>query len=224
MHLNAETQFDVAIVGGGPAGLAAAVYGASEGLKTVMIEREAPGGQAGMSSRIENYLGFPSGLSGADLARRAVTQARRFGVEILTPQEAAAVRVEGPSRVVKLADGSEIGCKALLLAMGVAYRKLDVPGAEALWREALLHARREVADVRMRYLQSVRRAAARDEEVSSDHPEREVRSTLDIDTSKPAAYRDRSARRSVAQRHRPPRSEGSRAGCAGVLPACARSR
>ena len=82
-------------MGGGPAGLAAAVYGASEGLKTVMIEREAPGGQAGMSSRIENYLGFPTGLSGGDLARRAVAQAQRFGVEILSPQEAVSVRVEG---------------------------------------------------------------------------------------------------------------------------------
>src|SRR5438876_1170159 len=133
LRVRAEMAFyDLVIVGGGPAGLAAAVYGASEGLRTVMIEREAPGGQAGMSSRIENYLGFPSGLSGADLARRAVAQARRFGVEILAPQEAQAVRVEGPSRRVKLADGSEIGCKVLLLAMGVSYRKLDVPGAERL--------------------------------------------------------------------------------------------
>ena len=133
MRVRADLAFyDLVIVGGGPAGLAAAVYGASEGLKTVMIEREAPGGQAGMSSRIENYLGFPSGLSGGDLARRAVAQAKRFGVEILAPQEAQAVRVEGPSRMVKLADGSEIGCKVLLLAMGVSYRKLDVPGAERL--------------------------------------------------------------------------------------------
>src|SRR6059058_2396132 len=105
LRTRAQTDFyDLAIVGGGPAGLAAAVYGASEGLKTVMIEREAPGGQAGMSSRIENYLGFPTGLSGGDLARRAVAQAKRFGVEILAPQEAQAVRVEGPSRRVKLAD------------------------------------------------------------------------------------------------------------------------
>src|SRR2546429_617847 len=119
LRVRADLAFyDLVIVGGGPAGLAAAVYGASEGLKTVMIEREAPGGQAGMSSRIENYLGFPSGLSGGDLARRAVAQAKRFGVEILAPQEAQAVRVEGPSRRVKLADGSEIGCQVLLLAMG----------------------------------------------------------------------------------------------------------
>jgi len=124
--------YDLVIVGGGPAGLAAAVYGASEGLRTVLVEMEAPGGQAGMSSRIENYLGFPSGLSGGDLARRGVAQARRFGVEILTPQQVSAVRVEGPSRVVKLAEGGEIGCKVLLIATGVSYRKLDVPGAERL--------------------------------------------------------------------------------------------
>lgn len=124
--------YDLAIVGGGPAGLAAAVYGASEGLGTVMLEMEAPGGQAGMSSRIENYLGFPSGLSGGDLTRRAVAQARRFGVEILAPQKAVAVRVDGPSRMVKLADGSEVGCKALLIATGVSYRRLGVPGAERL--------------------------------------------------------------------------------------------
>lgn len=133
LRVRAEMQFyDLVIVGGGPAGLAAAVYGASEGLRTVMLEMEAPGGQAGMSSRIENYLGFPSGLSGSDLARRAVTQARRFGVEILSPQQVTAVRVEGSSRMVRLADGSELGCKALLIAAGVAYRTLDVPGADSL--------------------------------------------------------------------------------------------
>jgi len=125
-----EEFYDLAIVGGGPAGLAAAVYGASEGLKTVMIEREAPGGQAGMSSRIENYLGFPAGLSGADLARRAVAQAKRFGVEILSPQEAMAARIEGPYRFVKFRDGSEISCHSLLIATGVQWRKLDVPGVE----------------------------------------------------------------------------------------------
>lgn len=126
-----ETSFyDLLIVGGGPAGLAAAVYGASEGLRTVMIERDAPGGQAGMSSRIENYLGFPSGLSGADLARRAVTQARRFGVEILSPQEVTHLRVEAGSKFVALADGTEIGAKALIIATGVSYRRLDVPGMD----------------------------------------------------------------------------------------------
>jgi thioredoxin reductase (NADPH) len=124
--------YDLVIVGGGPAGLAAAVYGASEGLSTVLVEMEAPGGQAGMSSRIENYLGFPSGLSGGDLARRAVAQARRFGVEILAPQQVTGVSVEGPSRIVKLAAGSDVGCKVLLIATGVAYRKLNVPGAERL--------------------------------------------------------------------------------------------
>lgn len=124
--------YDLIIVGGGPAGLAAAVYGASEGLKTVMIEREAPGGQAGTSSRIENYLGFPVGLSGSDLARRAVTQARRFGVEILTPQEVTGIRVEDPYRFVTLADGSEISCHALILGLGVSWRRLNVPGLEQL--------------------------------------------------------------------------------------------
>jgi len=133
LRMRPEVAFyDLVIVGGGPAGLAAAVYGASEGLSTVLIEMEAPGGQAGMSSRIENYLGFPSGLSGGDLARRAVAQARRFGVEILSPQRVTGVSVEGPSRVVKLSAGSDIGCKVLLIATGVAYRKLDVPGAERL--------------------------------------------------------------------------------------------
>ena len=128
---NAEF-YDLAIVGGGPAGLAAAVYGASEGLRTVMIEREAPGGQAGMSSKIENYLGFPSGLSGADLTRRAVAQARRFGVEIISPQEAAGARAEGPYRFVRFADNAEISCHSLLIASGVQWRKLDVPGIERL--------------------------------------------------------------------------------------------
>ena len=126
-----EDFYDLVIVGGGPAGLAAAVYGASEGLRTVMIEREAPGGQAGMSSRIENYLGFPSGLTGADLARRAVVQARRFGVEIISA-EATEVRVDGPYRFLKLANGTELSCHALLVATGVQWRKLDAPGVERL--------------------------------------------------------------------------------------------
>jgi thioredoxin reductase (NADPH) len=124
--------YDLIIVGGGPAGLAAAVYGASEGLRTVMIEREAPGGQAGTSSRIENYLGFPVGLSGSDLARRAVTQARRFGVEILTPQEATAIRTQDQYRIITVSDGKEISCHALILALGVSWRRLDVPGLEKL--------------------------------------------------------------------------------------------
>jgi thioredoxin reductase (NADPH) len=133
LRTRAQTSFyDLAIVGGGPAGLAAAVYGASEGLHTVMIEREAPGGQAGMSSRIENYLGFPTGLSGADLARRAVVQAQRFGVEILAPQEVVGVRTEGPYRIVKLLDGGEISCHALMIATGVQWRRLDAPGIARL--------------------------------------------------------------------------------------------
>src|ERR1700746_1392196 len=132
LRTRAQTSFyDLAIVGGGPAGLAAAVYGASEGLHTVMIEREAPGGQAGMSSRIENYLGFPSGLSGGDLARRAVVQAQRFGVEILS-QEAVGVRIEGPYRIIKLADGNEISCHALMIAPGVQGRRLEAPGVDRL--------------------------------------------------------------------------------------------
>src|ERR1700723_446577 len=124
--------YDLAIVRGGPAGVAAAGYGASEGLKTIMIEREAPGGQAGLSSRIENYLGFPSGLTGGDLARRAVTQARRFGVEIVSPQEAVALRVDGPYRIVKLGDGGEISCHALMIATGVQWRRLAAPGMDRL--------------------------------------------------------------------------------------------
>jgi len=124
--------YDLVIVGGGPAGLAAAVYGASEGLHTVMIEREAPGGQAGTSSRIENYLGFPVGLSGSDLARRAVTQARRFGVEILTPQEATGIRTQDQYRILSLSDGKEISCHALILALGVSWQRLNIPGVEKL--------------------------------------------------------------------------------------------
>ena len=124
--------YDLLIVGGGPAGLAAAVYGASEGLKTVLVEREAPGGQAGTSSRIENYLGFHTGVSGGELSRRAVAQAKRFGVEILAPQAVESIRVEDRYRVVTLSDGSEVSCDVLLIATGVSYRKLDVPGVEEL--------------------------------------------------------------------------------------------
>jgi thioredoxin reductase (NADPH) len=133
LRTRAESRFyDLVIVGGGPAGLAAAVYGASEGLRTLIVERDAPGGQAGTSSRIENYLGFPAGLSGAELARRAVAQAQRFGVEILNPQEATGLRREDPYRVVTLSDGSEVSCHALVVATGVSYRKLAVPGIDRL--------------------------------------------------------------------------------------------
>jgi thioredoxin reductase (NADPH) len=127
-----EKFYDVVIIGGGPGGLAAAVYGASEGLRTLMVEKQAPGGQAGTSSRIENYLGFPSGVSGGELAFRAAVQARRFGVEILSPQAAKSVRVEGPYRFVQLVDGTEVACHALVVASGLEYRKLDVPGADQL--------------------------------------------------------------------------------------------
>ncbi|MCI0393146.1 MAG: FAD-dependent oxidoreductase [Acidobacteria bacterium] len=132
LRTRADQQFyDLIIIGGGPAGLAAAVYGASEGLRTVMVERQAPGGQAGTSSRIENYLGFPSGLSGADLARRAVTQARRFGVEMVAA-EAVGVRCQDSYRFVQLADGSELSSHVILISTGVSWRKLDVPGTERL--------------------------------------------------------------------------------------------
>ena len=124
--------YDLAVVGAGPAGLAASVYGASEGLKTIVIEQQAPGGQAGMSSRIENYLGFPKGLSGSELARRASTQAQRLGAEILAAQQAVELVADGPSRAIKLADGSEIRSRAVLLATGVDYRKLEVPGVHDL--------------------------------------------------------------------------------------------
>ncbi|HEY4752450.1 MAG TPA: FAD-dependent oxidoreductase, partial [Candidatus Limnocylindrales bacterium] len=124
--------YDLVIVGGGPAGLAAAVYGASEGLKTLLVEREAPGGQAGTTSRIENYLGFPAGLSGADLARRALAQATRLGAEVLTPQAVTGVAVEDRYKVVSLEDGNQVSCDALLIATGVEYRKLDIPDADRL--------------------------------------------------------------------------------------------
>ncbi len=124
--------FDVIIVGGGPAGLAAAVYGASEGLSTAILEKDAPGGQAGTSSRIENYLGFPAGVSGGELTRRALTQAKRFGAEVIVTRSVEAVRIEGPYKFVRLSDGSELSCHALVIATGVAYRRLDCNGIDAL--------------------------------------------------------------------------------------------
>jgi thioredoxin reductase (NADPH) len=129
----AELRFyDLVIVGGGPAGLAAAVYGASEGLQTALVEREAPGGQAGQSSRIENYLGFPVGLSGGDLARRATTQAQRFGAELLTVQEVTEIEEKGPAKIVRLAGGDELGASAVIISTGVDYRRLDAPGVDQL--------------------------------------------------------------------------------------------
>jgi thioredoxin reductase (NADPH) len=131
IHTSAESPFyDLIVVGGGPAGLAAAVYGASEGLTTAMIEREAPGGQAGTSNRIENYLGFPKGVSGADLARRAIAQATRLGAELITAAEVASVDASGPLKAVHLTNGSELTCRALIIASGMAVRRLNVPGYE----------------------------------------------------------------------------------------------
>src|SRR5258706_2041833 len=131
LKVRAEGDFyDLVIVGGGPSGVAAAVYGASEGLRTVMVERHAPGGQAGLSSMIENYLGFPAGLSGADLARRAVAQAKKFKAEIVTPQAVVGVLADGSLRIITLSDGSELRCQAVLLATGVEWRRLDVPGID----------------------------------------------------------------------------------------------
>lgn len=124
--------YDLIIVGAGPAGLGAGVYGASEGLRTALIEREASGGQAGTSSRIENYLGFPHGISGRDLARRAVTQALKFGAEIVTATDVRSIRVEDSARVVMLENGAELSCHALVIATGMTIRELDVPGHERL--------------------------------------------------------------------------------------------
>jgi thioredoxin reductase (NADPH) len=134
LHLSSEPSlpfYDLIVVGAGPAGLGAAVYGASEGLRTVLVEREAIGGQAGQSSRIENYLGFPTGIRGGDLAWRASTQARRLGAEMLLTSEVTSLEVCGPARVIRLANGSELSAHTVLLTTGVAYRRLSAPGAEA---------------------------------------------------------------------------------------------
>ena len=135
----ASEHYDLVIVGGGPAGLGAAVYGASEGLKTIMVEREAPGGQAGQSSRIENYLGFPTGLSGSDLARRATDQARRLGAELLSLQNASRLRVEGSGRIVELSGGGSLSASSVLVASGVSYRQLDVPGFAELTGQGIYY-------------------------------------------------------------------------------------
>jgi thioredoxin reductase (NADPH) len=124
--------YDLVVIGSGPAGLAAAVYAGSEGLKCLVIEKAAPGGQAGSSPKIENYLGFPTGISGDDLARRAVSQAKRFGVEILSAQEAKQVFVRDAYRIVRLEDDSEISCHAVLIATGASFHTLKMPGADAL--------------------------------------------------------------------------------------------
>ena len=125
-----EEVYDVAIIGAGPAGLAAAVYGGSEGLKTVLIEKRAPGGQAGTSSRIENYLGFPKGLSGSELSRRAISQATRFGIEFLSPQEVNNITIRDGYKILTLQDNSEVATKALIITTGVDYRKLEVKGVD----------------------------------------------------------------------------------------------
>ena len=127
-----EMLYDVVIIGAGPAGLAAAVYGASEGLKTLLIERKAPGGQAGTSSRIENYLGFPDGLSGADLTRRAMTQAQRFGAEFLSQQQVTAIQLKDQYKIITLAGGAEVNARSLVITTGVDYRRLEKPGIESL--------------------------------------------------------------------------------------------
>jgi thioredoxin reductase (NADPH) len=127
-----QPLYDLCIVGGGPAGLAAAVYAASEGLRTVVVEREAPGGQAGQSASIENYLGFPKGLSGADLTHRAVAQAARFGAEMVLARDVVAFETRGPVRAVRFGDSGDLEARALLVATGVSYRRLEAPGLEAL--------------------------------------------------------------------------------------------
>src|SRR5258706_12700197 len=125
-----KEMYDVLIIGAGPAGLAASVYGSCEGLKTLLIERSNPAGQASSSARIENYLGFPTGLSGAELSRRAITQTLRFGTEILTPQSVKNISVQDGYKITELMDGSQVHSRAIIIATGVAYKKLDIPGLE----------------------------------------------------------------------------------------------
>ena len=131
LHQKASQEmYDVLIIGAGPAGLAASVYGSCEGLKTILIEKNNPGGQASSSARIENYLGFPTGLSGSELTQRALIQTKRFGTEILTPQDVKTIKVENGYKITELKDGSFVRSKTVILATGVAYKKLDIPGLE----------------------------------------------------------------------------------------------
>jgi thioredoxin reductase (NADPH) len=133
LQTNAQRPFyDLVVIGGGPAGLANTLYAASEGMRVILVEQSGPGGQAGTSSMIENYLGFPNGITGADLAQRATAQARRFGAEILTAQEVVGIRREDPYRIVQLADGKEISAYAVILTTGMAVQTLEVPGVESL--------------------------------------------------------------------------------------------
>ena len=133
-----EVFYDLVVIGGGPAGLGAALYGASEGLRTILIERTATGGQAGQSSRIENYLGFPDGVSGAQLTDRARRQAAKFGAEIVTAREVVAIEVNGSARTVRFTDGATIDAHAIILASGVSYRQLDRPRLGGLHRAGRL--------------------------------------------------------------------------------------
>src|SRR5262249_11175932 len=126
------TLYDLVIVGAGPAGLAAAVYGASEGLRTVVVERQSPGGQAGQSARIENYLGFPDGLSGLDLSQRAVAQAQRLGAEMILARDVSGLDRRGSVHAVRLEDGSDVEGRAVVVATGVSYRRIDAPGVDEL--------------------------------------------------------------------------------------------
>lgn len=131
LRVRAENPFyDVIIIGGGPAGLSAAVYASADGLKVLLIERRTPGGQAGNSPKIENYLGFPSGISGSDLTRRAITQAKRFGTEVVTTQEVRQIRSEGNTKIVTLSDGAQVSSKIVLIATGAWFRTLELPGIE----------------------------------------------------------------------------------------------
>ena len=125
-----QKMYDVLIIGGGPAGLAASVYGSCEGLKTILIEKSNPGGQASSSARIENYLGFPNGLSGAELSRRAITQTLRFGTEILTPKTVKNIRLQDGYKITEMTDGSEVHSKAIIISTGIEYTKLGIPGLE----------------------------------------------------------------------------------------------
>ena len=220
----AQSHYDLVIVGGGPAGLAAAVYGASEGLRTVLVERDAPGGQAGQSSRIENYLGFPTGLSGSDLARRATDQARRLGAELLSVQDAIGLRVEGAGRMIDLTGGGTLSANCVLIASGVAYRQLDVPGFAELTRrrgsttaprptearscaqqQRRHHRRRELGRAGRRALQRLRLAG-------HDARARAVAGALDV------ALPDRAAR-GPAERRRAHRQLGGRSRGRGRAPA-----